>query len=74
MLGLLITFHSVWTLIANNRNLSQKSLVWTSLLIVAVSGIVLFSGTSINLYNINNRAQAQQQAENTKVNKLWETP
>jgi DNA-binding beta-propeller fold protein YncE len=77
VLGLLITFHSVWTLIANNRNLSQKSLVWTSLLIVAVSGIVLFSGTSINLTNNNNQAQAQekqQQVGRTKINKLWETP
>ena len=77
MLGLLITFHSVWTLIANNRNLSQKSLVWTSLLIVAVSGIVLFSGTSINLTNNNNQAQAQEQQQQvgrTKINKLWETP
>ena len=77
MLGLLITFHSVWTLIANNRNPSQKSLVWTSLLIVAVSGIVLFSGTSINLTNNNNQAQAQEQQQQvgrTKINKLWETP
>jgi DNA-binding beta-propeller fold protein YncE len=77
VLGLLITFHSVWTLIANNRNPSQKSLVWTSLLIVAVSGIVLFSGTSINLTNNNNQAQAQEQQQQvgrTKINKLWETP
>ena len=77
MLGLLITFHSVWTLIANNRNLSQKSLVWTSLLIVAVSEIVLFSGTRINLTNNNNQAQAQEQQQQvgrTKINKLWETP
>ena len=77
MLGLLITFHSVWTLIANNRNLSQKSLVWTSLLILALSGIVLFSGTSINLTNNNNQAQAQEQQQQvgrTKINKLWETP
>jgi hypothetical protein len=43
------------------------------LFIVAISGIVLFSGISINLSNINNQAQAQQQAENIKVNKLWET-
>ncbi|MFL6397383.1 MAG: SMP-30/gluconolactonase/LRE family protein [Nitrososphaeraceae archaeon] len=64
-------------MIANNRNLSQKSLVWTSLLIVAVSGIVLFSGTSINLTNNNNQAQAQEQQQQvgrTKINKLWETP
>jgi DNA-binding beta-propeller fold protein YncE len=77
VLGLLITFHSVWTLIANNRNLSQKSLVWTSLLILALSGIVLFSGTSINLTNNNNQAQAQEQQQQvgrTKINKLWETP
>jgi DNA-binding beta-propeller fold protein YncE len=77
VLGLLITFHSVWTLIANNRKLSQKSLVWTSLLIVAVSGIILFSGTSINLTNNNNQAQAQEQQQQvgqTKISKLWETP
>ena len=64
-------------MIANNRNPSQKSLVWTSLLIVAVSGIVLFSGTSINLTNNNNQAQAQEQQQQvgrTKINKLWETP
>lgn len=34
----------------------------------------MFSGISINLSNINNQAQAQQQAEHTKANKLWETP
>jgi type II secretory pathway pseudopilin PulG len=54
----------------------------SSLLIVAVSGIVLFSGISINLTNnnSNNQAQAQeqqlqqqQQAGQTKINKLWET-
>jgi hypothetical protein len=57
-----------------NHKASQKSFVLTSLFIVAISGIVLFSGISINLSNINNQAQAQQQAENIKVNKLWETP
>ena len=36
---------------------------------------MLFSGISINLYNNNNQAQAQQpQVEITKINKLWETP
>ena len=36
---------------------------------------MLFSGISINLYNNNNQAQAQQpQVESTKINKLWETP
>jgi len=36
---------------------------------------MLFSGISINLYNNNNQAQAQQpQVDSTKINKLWETP
>jgi sugar lactone lactonase YvrE len=61
-------------LITNHKRLRQKSFVLTSLFIVAISGIVLFSGISINLSNTNNQAQAQQQAEHTKVNKLWETP
>ena len=65
-------FSDVWILIANNKRLSQKSFVLTSLSIVAISGIVLFSGISINLYN-NYQAQAQQQVEHTKINKLWET-
>src|SRR5919197_1919084 len=68
-------FHGVWILIANNRRLSQKSLVLSRLLIVAVSGIVLFSGFSIDLNNNTQaEAQEQQQAGQTKVNKLWETP
>ncbi len=74
VVGLLIIFSDVWILITNHKRLPQKSFVLTSLFIVAISGIVLFSGISINLYNINNQAQAQQQAEHTKVNKLWETP
>jgi sugar lactone lactonase YvrE len=65
-------FSDVWILIRNNRRLSQKSLVLTSLFVVAISGIVLFSGNSINLYN-NNQAQAQKQVELAKINKLWET-
>ena len=59
-----------------NRRLSQKSSVTTFLLIVAVSGILSFSGISINLTNnINAQAQAQEQqeVEQTQVNKLWET-
>ncbi len=65
-------------MIANNRRLSQKSLIRTFLLIVAISGTVLFSGISINLNN-DKQAQAQeqqqqQQAGQTKLNKLWETP
>jgi sugar lactone lactonase YvrE len=61
-------------LIANNRRLAQKSFILTSLFIVAISAIMLFSGISINLYNNNNQAQAQPQVESTKINKLWETP
>ncbi|MEP6577165.1 MAG: hypothetical protein ABJB85_12120 [Nitrososphaerota archaeon] len=62
-------------MIANNRRLAQKSFILTSLIIVAISAIMLFSGISINLYNNNNQAQAQQpQVESTKINKLWETP
>ena len=71
--GLLVMFSDVWILIRNNRRFSQKSLVLTSLFVVAISGIVLFSGNSINLYNNNNQAQAQKQAELAKINKLWET-
>ena len=59
-------------LIANNKRLSKKSLVLSRLLIVVISGIVLFSGISINL--ANNQAQGQQQTVQLKVNKLWETP
>jgi DNA-binding beta-propeller fold protein YncE len=60
-------------LIANNKRLSKKSLVLSCLLIVAISGIVLFSGISIIL--ANNQAQGQQQQTvQLKVNKLWETP
>jgi sugar lactone lactonase YvrE len=72
VLDLLILLHSVYTLIANNRSLQQKSLVSSSLFIVAISGIVLLSGISINLTDNNNQAQAQ--VVQTKVNKLWETP
>jgi DNA-binding beta-propeller fold protein YncE len=61
-----------------NRRHSQKSSVTTFLLIVAVSGILSFSGISINLTNNNNtQAQAQEQRQQvgqTQVNKLWETP
>ena len=71
--GLLVVFNDVWILIRNNRRFSQKSLVLTSLFVVAISGIILFSGNSINLYNNNNQAQAQKQAELAKINKLWET-
>ena len=65
-------FSDVWILIANNKRLSQKSFVLTSLFIVAISGMALYSGIG-NLSNNNNQAQAQQQ-EQAKTNKLWETP
>jgi len=66
-------------LIANNRRISQKSFVLTSLLIVAIAGIVLFCQISTNLTNNNNHAQAQEQQQQQqvgqiKINKLWETP
>jgi sugar lactone lactonase YvrE len=67
-------------LIAKNRGLSQNPLVLTSLLIVAISGIVLFSGINISLTNNNNDNQAQaqgqqqqQQVGQTSITKLWET-
>ncbi len=63
-------------MIANNKRHSQKSLVLSHLLIVVISGILLFSGIAINLNN-NSQAQAQeqqQQAGQIKANKLWETP
>lgn len=67
-------------LIANNRGLLQKPLVLTFLLIVAISGIVLFSGINISLTNNNNDNQAQaqgqqqqQQVGQTSITKLWET-
>jgi hypothetical protein len=65
-------------LTANNSKISQKSLVLTFLLIVAISGIVLSSRVSTNLTNNNNQAQAQEQQQQQvgqiKTNKLWETP
>jgi hypothetical protein len=67
-------------LTANNSKISQKSLVLTFLLIVAISGIVLSSRVSTNLTNNNNQAQAQEQQQQQqqvgqiKINKLWETP
>src|SRR6187402_460786 len=60
-----------------NGRLSKKSSFTTFLLIVSVSGILSFSGISINLTNnINAQAQVQEQqeVEQTQVNKLWETP
>lgn len=67
-------------LIANNRGLLQKPLVLTFLLIVAISGIVLFSGINISLTNNNNDNQAQAQGQQqqpkvgqTSITKLWET-
>jgi DNA-binding beta-propeller fold protein YncE len=73
-------FNNVQILIANNRRLSQKSLGTTFLLIVGISGMILFSGIGINLTNNNgnNQAQAQEQQQQQvgqkRLNKLWETP
>ncbi|MGC2385889.1 MAG: hypothetical protein WA460_02305 [Nitrososphaeraceae archaeon] len=80
VLGLLIISNSSWTLIANNKRLPQKSLVLATLFLVAISGIMLFNGASINMINNINQAQAQGQAQEqqqvgqTKFNKIWETP
>ncbi|HET7390910.1 MAG TPA: hypothetical protein VFJ51_08820 [Nitrososphaeraceae archaeon] len=57
---------------ANNRRISQKSLVLASLLFIAASGIALPNG--ISTFYSNNQVQAQQQAGQIKINKLWETP
>jgi len=55
-------------LIGDNKGLAQ------TFLFVAISGILLFSGISINLCNNNNnQVQAQKQIELAKINKLWET-
>ncbi len=73
---LLIMFSNICTLIADNRRLTQKSLVLVSLLIVTISGIVSFSGLGINLNQgqAQEEQQLQQQVGQTKLNKLWETP
>jgi DNA-binding beta-propeller fold protein YncE len=57
-------------LIANNRRLSEKSLVY-ALLILATSGMALSTGLNTMLDN-NQLVQAQQ--EQIKINKVWETP
>src|ERR1051325_10316618 len=67
--GLLVMFYIFSMLIAR---LPYKSLVLS--LPFTISGIVLFSGIGINLNNNLAQAQEQQQAAQTKVNKLWETP
>lgn len=80
VLGLLIISNSSWTMIANNKKLPQKSLVLATLFLVAISGIMLFNGASINMINNINQAQAQGQAQEQqqvgqiKFNKIWETP
>ncbi|HEY7571257.1 MAG TPA: hypothetical protein VH796_07810 [Nitrososphaeraceae archaeon] len=58
---------------AANKKHSHESLVMSCILIVLLSGIVLFSGIGIYLNNYSH-AQEQQQVRNIKVNKLWETP
>ena len=80
MLGLLIISNSSWTLIANNKRLPQKSLVLATLFLVAISGIKLFNGASVNMIDNINQAHAQRQTQEqqqlgqTKFNKIWETP
>jgi DNA-binding beta-propeller fold protein YncE len=80
VVGLLIISNSSWTLISNNKRLPQKSLVLATLLLVTISGIILFNEASVNMINNINQAHAQgqtqeqQQVGQTKFNKIWETP
>lgn len=71
-------FSVVWILIAINKSRLQKSFVLNSLAIVAITGIILYSAVSINLYDNNNnnsnQAQAQLQVKPKNISKLWETP
>jgi hypothetical protein len=55
-------------LIVNNKGLSQKSLVLNCLLILAISGMTLFSGISINLNNNQAQAQEDQQQQKGQTN------
>ena len=52
-------------MVGNNKRFGQ------TFLFVAISGILLFSGISVNLSNNNNQVQAQKQIELAKINKLW---
>jgi len=72
-------------LIANIRKHPQNSLVLTCFILAATSGIVLFSGVSVNTTYNGNQAQAQTQDQQqqqqqqsqvgqTSINILWETP
>jgi hypothetical protein len=85
VLGLLLILHSNCTLIANIRKHPQNSLVLTCFILAATSGIVLFSGVSVNTTYNGNQAQAQTQDQQqqqqqqsqvgqTSINILWETP
>ena len=57
-------------LIANNRRFLERSFV-VSLFIIAITGIALSSGIN-SVWNNKQIVQAQQ--EQTKINKVWETP
>ena len=59
--------NNIWILIANNRRLSEKSLVYASLLIFATSGVALSTGLN-TMWNNNQVVQAQQ--EQIKINKV----
>ena len=62
--------HNIWILIANNRRLSEKSLVY-ALLILATSGMAFSTGLNTML---NNNQVVQAQQEQIKINNVWETP
>jgi hypothetical protein len=73
-------------LIANIRRHPQNSLVLSCFILAATSGIVLFSGVSVNTTYNGNQAQAQTQDQQqqqqlqqsqvgqTSITILWETP
>src|SRR5919199_1143874 len=67
-------FHNMWILGVDNTGLSEKSLVF-ALLIIVTSAVALTNGVNSMLNNNHVvQAQQQQQQEQTKVNKIWETP
>jgi hypothetical protein len=57
VLGLLIISNGSWTLIVNNKRLPQKSLVLATLFLIAISGIMLFNGASVDMINNINQAK-----------------
>ena len=63
----------VWILVAIDKKLAPKSFILSSIILVVVSGLVIFSGISINLHDYNNQALAQQEVKDSRISKLWKT-